>query len=663
MATLNFSCHWFLNFKRLSIKCLVIMRWKCIIFLFLPILVSAQITPRNLLQKNCPPGRLRQVLLSQNSFHPFPQTPQQWKMLLPDSMIQLLVKNGEAAMKEEFPNVPASVTLDFSRNGNRTRYENIVFAKRNRLWNLVLAESVEGKKRFLDAIIDGVWSISEESFWGASAHLFLQKVGPGLPDVEDPVVDLFAAETAATLAFTDYFTGRQLDSISPLIRRRIYHEVNRRIFIPMRAAKYEWMHYGDTTAKLNNWTPWIMSNYLSAVLLLEKDQNRREEYVSKAIKLTDQYINGIGDDGGCEEGPHYWTFGTGCVLDVLNLLGSASSGSIDIYQHPVIRNMGAYIYRTHISGNYYVDVADSHPEVYPEAVMVWRFGNLVRDATLTSFGAWLFQNGANNINPSFHRSRSLYDLASLASVIGTGAFVENNSSWLPNVQLMTERLPNGLFVAAHGGNNGESHNHNDVGDFIIYANGDPVIIDVGSGTYTAKTFSKDRYTIWFNTSAYHNLPVINGAQQPDGLNFSARNVFYKKDRKAALLEMDIAPAYSANALLITWKRTITAGKETVIINDNFQAKAAVTVAQTFMTVCEADISTPGLVIFTTAHGEKVQLQYGKEWQATKELIPLVTEEDMGLRATWRNHPITRILLTLKSSASKGNYRYVIANGN
>src|SRR4029077_12109565 len=131
-----------------------------------------------------------------------------------------------------------TITLDFSRNGNRTRYENITFGKRDRLWNLVLAESIEGKKRFTDAIIDGIWSISEESFWGASAHLFLQKEGKGLPDVEDPVVDLFAAETAATLAFADYFIGAELDGISPLIRRRIYYEVNRRIFIPMQTANY-----------------------------------------------------------------------------------------------------------------------------------------------------------------------------------------------------------------------------------------------------------------------------------------------------------------------------------------------------------------------------------------------------------------------------------------
>src|SRR4030095_7009163 len=174
-----------------------------IFLMFLPLLAAVQVTHRNLLQENCSLSRLSSILVTQAAYRPFPKTPDEWKKVLPDSVIQYLVKNGENALKENFPNVPASVTLDFVRNGNRSRYETITFGKRNRLWNLVLAESVEGKKRFLDAIVDGTWSICEESFWGSSAHLFIQKSGKGLPDVESPVVDLFAAETAANLALTD----------------------------------------------------------------------------------------------------------------------------------------------------------------------------------------------------------------------------------------------------------------------------------------------------------------------------------------------------------------------------------------------------------------------------------------------------------------------------
>ena len=623
----------------------------------------AQITQRNPLQKNCPPSRLQQVLVGQSLFHPFPQTPAEWKKILADSVIRYLVHNGENALKENFPNIPASVTLDFSRNGNRTRYETISFGKRNRLWELVLAESVEGKKRFTDAIVDGIWSISEESFWGASAHLFIQGSGKGLPDVEEPVVDLFAAETAANLALADYFIGPELDSISPLIRKRISYEINRRVFIPLQSAKYGWMGRGDPNAKLNNWAPWIMSNYLTAVLLLEKDPQKRMQYVSKAMQLTDQYINGIGEDGACEEGPHYWSFGVACVFDILNLLSMTSNDRINIYNEKMIRDMGAYIYRVHISGNYFVNVADSHPEEDPEAVMVWRYGQAVADTELSNFGAFLFRRGhySSTINPAFHRVRALSDLAGLQRImLEKKGFHENNEAWLPDVQLMTTRLSGGLFVAAHGGNNGESHNHNDVGDFIIYAGGDPVIIDVGSGTYTARTFSPYRYKLWFNSSAYHNLPTINGQQQFEGATYAAGNVSYRKNAKGITLSMNIDKAYPAEAGLVTWKRTIAAAGETITIADSFKTRTPVPLTQSFMTICTVDISQPGTIFFITAHGNKVALKYGNDWQVEKEIIELTTEEDQGLRATWHDQPITRILLKLRSPVSDGRFKYLIS---
>lgn len=565
-------------------------------------------------------------------------------------------------MKQDFPNIPATIALDFLRNGNRTRYENISFHKRNLLWNLTLAETVEGKKRFIDAIVNGIWSICEESFWGTSAHLFIQKSGKGLPDVEEPVVDLFAAEAAATLAFADYFIGPQLDSISPLIRKRIYYEVNRRVFIPMQTAKYGWMGKGDKNAKLNNWAPWIMSNYLTAVLFLEKDQKKRVAYVSKAMQITDQYINGIGDDGASEEGPHYWSFGAGSVFDVLNLLGLASNDRISIYKEKIIRNMGAYIYRIHIDGNYFVNIADSHPEEFPEAVMVWRYGKSASDPQLTSFGAWLFSKDhfIKAINPTFHRSRSLLDLLSLKTIgNSSGLFQDATDSWFPDVQLMTARTPGGFFITAHGGNNGESHNHNDVGDFIVYANGDPVIIDVGSGTYTSKTFSPDRYKLWFNSSAYHNLPTVNGEQQSEGSHYAASNVLYQKTNEKISLTMNIDKAYTAGSGLAIWKRSITVAGETVVIADSFRAKASVSIEQSFMTVCSVDISQPGTVFFTTAHGNKVALQYGEGWDVIKETMKLATEEEQGLKLTWHDQPITRILLKLRSLKNSGSFRYII----
>jgi hypothetical protein len=627
--------------------------------------VGAQVTPRNLLEKEMDLAGLHQALVPRGPWKPFPQTPAGWAILLPDSILKTLIRHGEACLGRPFTDVPASVMLDFFRNGNRTRYENLSFDKRNRLWTLVLAESAEGKGRFLDAIVDGIWSISEETFWGASAHLFLQKGGRGLADAENPVVDLFAAETAADLAWADYFIGPELDSISPLVRRRIYYEVNRRIFIPMQTAKYDWMGAGNKDAKLNNWDPWIMSNYLTAALLLEKDEEKRAKYVYQTMQLTDQYINGLGDDGACEEGPTYWGAGPGCVLDVLDLLKSVSNGRIDIFHSGVVRNMAAYIYKVHIGGNYFVNIGDAHPEVTPEPVMIRRFGRETGDTIMAEFGAWLFAldgYGSHMGQQMFHRTRELFDFSDFREISAVRSdYVDVADAWLPDVQLMVSRLAGGLFVAAHAGNNGKSHNHNDVGDFIIYADGQPVIIDVGSGTYTARTFSKDRYQLWFNTSAFHNLPTINGFQEQDGLAYSATQVSYRPDRRGARLTMDIAGAYPAGAGVKVWKRSILAEKpDRVTITDSCRADSVFnSLTQSFMTVGDVDITAPGLIKFRIRDGV-VELHYdARVWTARKEDLPLTTPEEEGLKETWRHRNITRILLDVRAPVRAAVFQYTI----
>ena len=79
---------------------------------------------------------------------------------------------------------------------------------------LVLAECVEGKGRFLDAAADALWAICEESSWCLPAHVSRQQAGVGLPDVEEPTVDLFAGETGVSVAWTLYLLGPELQRVS-----------------------------------------------------------------------------------------------------------------------------------------------------------------------------------------------------------------------------------------------------------------------------------------------------------------------------------------------------------------------------------------------------------------------------------------------------------------
>ena len=159
-------------------------------FLLAMLLISAnyslqsQTIDRNLLSKFSL-NEIGASLVAKDQWKPFPTTPAEWKASVPDTILKQLLKFGEAALKKPFQSVSASVSMEYLRTGDREEYQKQSFSKRNQLMDLVLAESIEAKGRFTEAIMNGVWSICEESFWGASAHLGTQKAGNGLPDVED----------------------------------------------------------------------------------------------------------------------------------------------------------------------------------------------------------------------------------------------------------------------------------------------------------------------------------------------------------------------------------------------------------------------------------------------------------------------------------------------
>ena len=175
---------------------------------------TAQVTQRNILATTYSPEKVVASIIPKDKWKPYPQTPQQWKDAVPDSMLKGIVDGASSVMSYKFEPISGSVSMDFKRTGDRLRHSGISFKKREVLMYMVLAESIEDKGRFTEAIFNGIWSICEESFWGVPAHIG----GTGLPDVERPAVDLFAAETAAVMAMADYFVGEKLDKINPLIR-------------------------------------------------------------------------------------------------------------------------------------------------------------------------------------------------------------------------------------------------------------------------------------------------------------------------------------------------------------------------------------------------------------------------------------------------------------
>jgi hypothetical protein len=624
--------------------------------------------PRNLLSSRYPEEEIQRVLIPVAQWHPFPRLTdrESWQAMPPDAR-QQIVTRGERALETEWPLLPATLFLEYARTGNRTHYEHARDQRRNKLESLVLAECMENKVRFLDEIVNGIWLTCEETFWGVPAHLGMQEAGVGLPDVTEPIVDLFAAETSSLLAWTDYLLGSKLDAVSKLVRPRIQKEVQRRILKPgLTRNDFWWMGLNNGSShrdKLNNWTPWISSNWLTSTLLLETDREKRRRAVVKIMSILDLFINGYPDDGGCDEGPSYWGRAGGSLFDCLELLYSATNGTVNLYRDRLIAEMGRYIYRAHIDNDYYMNFGDAPAKVHTPGNLVYRYGKRIHDSEMAGFGAYMAMQENNGIGfESLGRTLpALFDLGELRAAPRTQAFVRDVC--LPDSQIMAARMQqgsaNGFYLGAKGGVNGRSHGHNDAGNFLIFVDGDPVIIDAGVESYTAKTFGPHRYDIWTMQSAYHNLPTIGGVMQKNGLNFRATDIAYKNGGDVAEIRMNIASAYPSEAGLHRWIRTLQLDRRAnrVRLQESFELQRAVPeIVLSLMTSRKARTDGEGRLRMP-ASGQgipDVLLHYdAKRFTPKVETIEI---KDDHLRSAWGDR-IYRVLLTAPQPQLQENWTF------
>ncbi len=621
--------------------------------------VSAQAEERrNILTGGTTLEQLRGIITPLNSFNPFPKASDRegWESL-PDQLRARYIRNGEKALDFDWPNLPATVYLEFARTGNRSNYQNLVNRRRRALVDLALAECAEGKGRFIEPLANGIWATCEETSWVIPAHLSLQKARHGLADVDEQIVDLFAAETGAGLAWIHYLLADQLAEISPLLPARILTEIDRRILTPnLERDDFWWMGFPDR--RVNNWNPWINTNWLTCVLLAEQNEERRAAGIHKTMRSMENFLNHYPADGGCDEGPGYWNVAGGRLFDYLEFLRVATDGKLSHYDNPLIREIGRFIYKAHIHERYVVNFADARAKSSIAGEMVYRYGKQIGDATMMAFGAWAVQR-RNPVRRGVggNLSRQLFSIWNLDEMMEARASQPYlRDAWLPDIQVMFARSnagsPDGWYVAAKGGHNAESHNHNDVGSFVVYLDGYPALIDVGVETYSRKTFSRDRYDIWTMQSAFHNLPTINGVMEKEGKRFRAEDVAYESTDAYAQLTQSIAGAFPESAGIDRWDRSVRMDRvKGVTLTDSFRLESkARSLTFTFMTPYPATIGDSSVRISGTPLDEEKQVEFSIAYDPSK-LEPAIEEielEDRNLKRVWGER-VYRILFTHRAN--------------
>ncbi|MDO1582863.1 heparinase II/III family protein [Rhizobium oryzicola] len=556
-------------------------------------------------------------------------------------IVNLLVAAGEAAAAASWPQIRAYDYREYGLNGNRSRFEELYFRRRLMLNDLVLAEWVEGQGRFLDAVIDGLLLISEESGWQLPAHNSYERGGKRLSmaDPDDPVVDLFAAETAAILSTTLYLLRDRLDAVDPLVSKRVEREINVRIFKPYINRHFWWMGRGDE--RMNNWTAWITQNVLLAAFTLPTDETLRRAFLPKALMSLDAFLKDYAEDGACEEGVIYYRHAGLCLHGAMTILDQvAPSAMKPLWQEPKVRNMADYIRHMHVGGDYYFNFADSSAVVPPCGAREYLFGRAVGSEALMGFAAADFVRDENRLMPKewnlWYRLQAI--LAASEIMSHERAAPAKADHYFPGIGLAIAR-DNRFALAVKGGHNGESHNHNDVGSVTLYKDRQPLLIDVGVETYTAKTFSPHRYEIWTMQSAYHNLPSFGGVMQCDGVEFAAQGMDVRFEEEMAEISLDIAGAYPAEAELQSYRRTVRMVRgRTVQMRDEYHGVGPATLS--LMTVLEPRTDEGRIWL-----GNKAEIRLEGAGSITVEPLDIT---DSRLRQSWPVR-LYRLLVPLTGS--------------
>ncbi len=483
---------------------------------------------------------------------------------------EAILRWGDEA-KAGYPDLPATAYLAYARSGDRQAFEKPYFRRRTLLMGAALAECAAHDGTYLDAVVDGLWHLCEETSWVISAHNGAADGRPGheketpLPDARRPYIDLFAAQTAATLAYTVYLLSRELDAVAPLLRKRVRLELETRVFAPfMERDDFWWM--GFVRKNLNNWTPWILSNVIDAFLLFEEDDDRLAAALARAMGMLDRYLACQPADGGCDEGCGYWNMAGGSLLDCLESLRLATGGQADFYGEPLIRNIALFPLAAHIAGEWYWNFADCDAKPMLDGERVYVFGLRTGNPALAALGAGI---ASSRTDP---RPRDTPQMSRVLNALFTpipeadAARAEETKAArtviLPRLQVFA--FEHGDFYAAvKGGHNGESHNHNDVGSLIVYYKGEPCLIDAGNRVYTAKTFSGERYTLWNTRAAYHNVPMVGGVEQREGEGYHAEFVESFPDGT----QMELAHAYPPEAGIDRFTRTVSVGERVTVTDE------------------------------------------------------------------------------------------------
>jgi len=414
---------------------------------------------------------------------------------------------------------------------------------------------------------DLLWAECETTWWVMPAH-----------ERRRGLVDLHASMSAFHYARLAALLGERLDGE---VSRRLLGEVRRRVLGPFADPRRHFWWERHT----NNWNAVCNGAIGMAALLVETDPKRLSRVLAAVLENLTNFLDGFAADGGCSEGPSYWRFGFGWYVQFAAALYDFTAGRVNLMAGEGIRRICRYPLAVTVAPGQDLSFADAHSGYLPlaTAALVNRFQRVPELFSL-----------CRRREDGTPVAATLTDLLAWDGSKRRGRF-RRRAAHLPALGVAMLRGGR-TTVGAKAGHNGEHHNHNDVGSFLVHRGGTFFLTDLGAPVYSRRTFSERRYESVFCNSLGHGVPVVNGQGQQTGEAFAGTMAVGPAGRNGkATVRIEMAGAYGLPGLeRLSREIALPARGGRVELTDTFRfSRPPESLVEVFITVLPAEAAADG----------------------------------------------------------------------
>jgi len=395
-------------------------------------------------------------------------------------------------------------------------------------------------------------------------------------------VDLFATDTAATIAFT---LCSLKDEIRPEVRAAAIEKIQSKIIQPYLKdlAAYQKKHLQwkfDMCPWLetkNNWNAVCISNIIYTVLAISPDRNLQAKIIAGSEEALQDYFATFEKDGYLSSGIRYWNYGFSHLVILAERLLLASNGKIDLYKmSPIIDKIIEFPLKWEVyqkGGKFYYPLFADNKNPTPGQTWVW-------DILKRRFTIDIPITPDTPPKPIWENDNVVVDLLLNPPKAPTkkteiAALDPTEARFFPSMgALISKAAETGITIAVKGGTNHEEHNHNDIGAYTLFEFGTAISGDLGGIPYTRDTTGKGRYTFDVQSSYGHPLPVIDGQLQHNENKAKAKVLASRFTQEKDEITYDLTTAYNVEGLT-SLTRKVTFEKKPIAkltVEDSFQSE-------------------------------------------------------------------------------------------